>query len=281
MQIIYSPECLKYKQWNHPESPERVESIAKSLKENGFEFLEPKPASESDLELVHKRELIEQVKNGKFSDPDTPALKGIFNYALLAVGGAVTAMEKILKGQLSFSLMRPPGHHAGKNFLGGFCYFNNIAVAVAKALEIIDKVAILDIDCHHGNGTEDIFLGNDKALYVSLHQSPLYPWTGFESRLNCLNFPLPPKTNEEKYLKTLEIGLVKINDFHPNLLAISAGFDTYKKDPLVYFGLEIESYKKIGQMIAELKIPFFAVLEGGYSSDLPKCVLEFLRGLNV
>jgi acetoin utilization deacetylase AcuC-like enzyme len=279
IQVVYSPKCLEYKKWNHPESPERVRGVFEILARNNFKFLEPELISENDLLLVHSQSLIDQVKDGKISDPDTPNIKGIFNYALLSVSGAVTAMQMALKNKPAFSLMRPPGHHAGKDFLGGFCYFNNLAVAVAKALRLVERVAILDIDCHHGNGTEDIFLGRLNVLYVSLHESPLYPGTGLESRLNCLNFPLLPKTGEDKYLETLAKSLKEINNFKPNLLAISAGFDTLKKDPLTYFGLEVESYQKIGQMIGELKIPTFAVLEGGYSSDLPKCVLGFLQGL--
>ncbi|MFN3301854.1 MAG: histone deacetylase, partial [Patescibacteria group bacterium] len=177
----------------------------------------------------------------------------------------------------SFSLMRPPGHHAGKDFCGGFCYFNNLAIAVAKFLKKDKKVAILDIDCHHGNGTEDIFLGKNNVLYISLHESPLYPGTGLESRFNCLNFPLPPRTQEKEYLQTLEIALEKISQFKPNLLAISAGFDTYKKDPLTYFGLEIDSYQKIGEKIAQLNLPTFSVLEGGYSQSLPLCLYNFIK----
>ncbi len=279
MQIIYSPKCLEYKKESHPESPERIALIVKVLKENGFKFIEPRPASEDEVSLVHSQSLIEQVKSGTFSDPDTPALKDIFNYALLAAGGAIMAMNESLNSKPSFSLMRPPGHHAGRNFLGGFCYFNNLAVSVAKALQKVNKIAILDIDCHHGNGTEDIFLREKRVLYASLHGSPLYPYTGLASHSNCINFPLPLATREGVYLKNLNTALKKISKFSPNLLAVSAGFDTYKKDPLTYFGLEIETYQKVGQMIAGLKIPFFAVLEGGYSKDLPECVLQFLRGL--
>ncbi len=281
MKIVYSPKCLKYHSFGHPESPERVKKCFDFLKEKKFEFFEPQPAKEEDLLLVHSKRLIDEIKNEKISDLDTPNIKGIFNYALLSVGGAIKAMEIALDSRKSFSLMRPPGHHAGKDFCGGFCYFNNIAIATAKAILLpkIKKVAILDIDCHHGNGTQDIFLGKTNILYVSLHESPLYPGTGLESYFNCLNFPLPPKTQEEDYLKTLEIALRKISEFGPDILAISAGFDTYKKDPLTYFGLEIQSYKKIGQKISQLNLPTFAVLEGGYSKDLPLLLYNFLEGL--
>lgn len=315
MIIIYSPKCLEYGEVGHPESPVRVGDSYQFLKEKNFEFVEPEPAQEKDLLLVHTKRLVEEVKNERILDLDTPNIKGIFNYALLSVGGALRAMEMALRGKISFSLMRPPGHHAGRDFCGGFCYFNNLAVAVAKALEKVNpvrkngflnqtvsskkgsklylsqtppearfsngvkKAAILDIDCHHGNGTEDIFLGKNNVLYVSLHQSPLYPGTGLRSQFNCLNFPLPAGTNEKECLKTLDIALEKISNFSPNILAISAGFDTYKKDPITNLNLETESYQKIGERIAKLNLPTFAALEGGYSSDLPQCIYNFLLGL--
>lgn len=279
MKIIFSPECLKYREWDHPESPQRVKSCVDFLKEKKFEFVKPEMAKETDLELVHSKELIEKIKKENFFDLDSPCLPNIFYYACLAVGGAIKAMEISLLGERSFSLMRPPGHHAGRNFFGGFCYFNNIAVAVAKALKKVEKIAILDLDCHHGNGTEDIFLGKRNVLYVSLHQSPLYPGTGLKSQFNCLNFPLPIQTSEERYLNTLDLALKKIFEFKPDLLAISLGLDTYKKDPLTNFGLEITSYQKIGEKISQFKIPIFAVLEGGYSYDLPICLYNFLVGL--
>lgn len=279
MIIIYHPACLKYHQQGHPESPARVAESYNFLKDKNFEFVEPQPAEEKDLLLVHSQRLIEKVRNEQIFDLDTPNIKGIFNYALLSAGGAIKAMELALDGKKSFSLMRPPGHHAGKNFAAGFCYFNNIAIATAKALQNFKKVAILDIDCHHGNGTEDIFLGKNNVLYVSLHQSPLYPGTGLSSQFNCLNFPLAAGTGEKEYLNKLDLALKKISDFSPDLLAISVGFDTYKKDPLTNLNLTIDSYKKIGKKIASLNLPTFAVLEGGYSYDLPECIYNFLLGL--
>ncbi len=279
MKIVYSPKCLEYGEVGHPESPIRVGDSYQFLKDKNFEFVEPEPAQEKDLFLVHTKRLVEEVKNERILDPDTPNIKGIYNYALLSAGGAIKAMELALTGEKSFSLMRPPGHHAGKDFCGGFCYFNNIAIAVAKALEKVKKAAILDIDCHHGNGTENIFLGKNNVLYVSLHQSPLYPGTGLKSQFNVFNFPLSSETTEKEYLESLDKGLKKISDFQPDVLAISAGFDTYKKDPITMFNLGIETYQKIGKKISDLNLPTFAVLEGGYSSDLPQCLYNFVNNL--
>lgn len=279
MKIIFSKKCLEYDSPGHPESPERVRSTYEYLKEKNFEFIEPQPANQDDILLVHSKNLIERVKTLDFFDPDTPTIANIFAYACLSAGASIKAMELSLDNEPAFSLMRPPGHHAGKSFLGGFCYFNNIAIAAQKAVLKGLKVAILDIDCHHGNGTQDIFLGKENVLYVSLHQVPLYPGTGKKPERNCLNFPLRPHTQEEKYLETLKLALAEIKKFSPAFLAISAGFDTYQNDPLAQMGLEIGSYRNIGKLISQTQIPCFCVLEGGYSPDLKYSIWEFLEGL--
>lgn len=280
MKVISSKRCWEYRAYGHPESPERVRRTYEYLTQKGFEIIEPVGCKDSDILLVHSKALLEEVKSENFYEPDTPAIKGIYNYALLSAGGAILSSEEAIKGEPSFSLMRPPGHHVTRTQLGGFCYFNNIAIAVRHLLhrKSINSVAILDIDCHHGNGTQDIFLGEDKVLFVSLHQVPLYPGTGLVSEKNCLNFPLPPGTGEKKYLDTLEKAIKEIQKFKPEILAISAGFDTYKDDPITDIKLEKISYKKIAEMISALKIPVFAVLEGGYSPDLPECIYNFLLG---
>jgi acetoin utilization deacetylase AcuC-like enzyme len=279
MKIIFSPKCIEYKSPGHPESPQRVSSGYEFLKQKGFEFVEPSPASDADILLVHTQELLDKVKNLDFDDPDTPALNNIFEYAALSAGAAITAMKFSLKGQAAFSLMRPPGHHATRGSLGGFCYFNNIAIAVKKASATVNKLAILDIDCHHGNGTEDIFLGQENILFVSLHRVPLYPGTGLKSNKNCLNYPLSAELSEFEYLAYLQDALSQIKNFKPALLAVSAGFDTYKGDPVAGLGLGREAYRKIGSEINALGVPYFCVLEGGYSRELPECLYEFMKGL--
>jgi len=281
MKIIFSKECLEYRSPCHPESPERVESSYLYLKEKGFEFSKVEKCCQEDILRVHTQELLEEVRQEKFFDPDTPALPGIFEYAKLSAGAAIESVKLALKGEFAFSLMRPPGHHARKDKLGGFCYFNNIAIATSWALkERIGKVAIIDFDCHHGNGTQDIFLGREDVLYLSLHQSPLYPGTGLGSVKNCLNFPLSAGTGPKDYLKVFEQALVKVREFNPDLLAVSAGFDAYTEDPLTQINLEKETYREIGCMIASLNKPSFAILEGGYSRDLKKCIYQFLLGID-
>jgi acetoin utilization deacetylase AcuC-like enzyme len=281
MKIFYSSECLTYNQPGHPESPERIRSTSEFLKEQGFSFVEPQPCEEEDILLVHTNEHLNNIKENHFFDSDTPALPNIFNHALLAAGSAILSAKTAIQEDSAFSLIRPPGHHATRNRIMGFCYLNNIAIAASKYIKNHPekKAAILDIDCHHGNGTEDIFLGNPSVLYVSLHQSPLYPGTGRESHDNCLNFPLPSGTSETEYLSTLNSACEKISEFNPSLIGISAGFDTYKGDPLTQFNLDKTTYKKIGEIISNLSKPLFIIMEGGYSRDLPQCVFEFLKGL--
>jgi acetoin utilization deacetylase AcuC-like enzyme len=278
MKVIFSPKCLEYDTPGHPESSERVRSTYGCLKKSdGFEFVIPAPCSRQDLLLVHSPKLIDEVKHGKFFNPETPSLPNIYEYAKLSAGGALLAMELALRGEKAFSLMRPPGHHAGKATFEGFCYFNNIAIAVAKALKKVRKIAILDIDCHFGQGTQEIFFGSKRVLCVSLHQHGIYPGGGDHSEKNCINYPMDAGIEEMSYLGKLEAAIEKIKEFNPNLLAISAGFDTYKEDPLTNMNLEVNSYSKIVEIINEIEKPKFAVLEGGYNNKLPLCVYEFLK----
>ncbi|GBE39526.1 acetylpolyamine aminohydrolase [bacterium BMS3Bbin08] len=285
MKIFFSEKCLEYSQPGHPESPARVSSTYRFLKEKGLEFIEPAPCGDEDILLAHTPELLNAVKGESFFDMDTPALPGIFEHARLAAGSAIDAARQCLKGEMTFSLMRPPGHHATGNRLGGFCYFNNIAIAVLKIKEQAGesdrpgKIAIIDFDCHHGNGTEDIFLNRNDFLYVSLHQSPLYPGTGLSSRGNCVNYPLPADTSPDEYLAVLGKALKKVAEFGADLLAVSAGFDTYRLDPITNISLEKDTYKEIGEMLSKPGLPLFAVLEGGYSRDIPECIYQFLTGL--
>ena len=165
--------------------------------------------------------------------------------------------------------MRPPGHHAGRNgrAMGastlGFCYFNNIAIAVKK-LDL--PTLILDIDGHHGNGTQEIFQGDPKVSFISLHRHPTYPGTGLTSQGNCLNFPLPYSTGDSLYLKTLEQALSQVDMADVEVVAISAGFDAHQGD-LASLGLTYEGYREIGRRVGALEKPVFGVLEGGYVGE--------------
>lgn len=285
MKIIYSARCLEYYEEGDEEAPFRVKDSYELLKKNNFSFVLPIVAGEKDILMVHSKELLDAVKtNGKTNRSylayDITNYGNIFYYASLAAGAAINAME-MCSEDYTFSLMRPPGHHAGR-IAEGFCFFNNMAIAVKKAFNAgkANKIAILDIDLHHGNGTQDIFFGDDRVLFVSLHQSPLYPETGLKSEANCINFPLSEGTGEKEYLKYLGEAIDKIKKFNPDLVGVSAGFDTYKKDPLGKLRLEIESYEKIAKMIKTIGKPVFSILEGGYSQDIPLLIESYIRGFD-
>jgi acetoin utilization deacetylase AcuC-like enzyme len=269
--IVFPKDCIKYCIEGHPESPKRVESIYNALIDK-FEFVDAKPAKKEDILLCHTEEHYNRVLNKDYFDWDTPVIEPY--YPLLSAGSAIKAAK--VNG---FSLSRPPGHHAGRNSLEGFCYFNNICIATKK---LGKRTAILDLDVHHGNGTEDIVFGDEDILYVSIHQHPLYLGTGLKSKENCINFPLPPQTDEDLYLKTLKKALEHVVDFKPEVLAISLGFDTYVEDPLANFALKEGSYEKIGKLVGdvveELGINYFIVLEGGYSDKIGDLALKFFEG---
>jgi acetoin utilization deacetylase AcuC-like enzyme len=261
--IIYSDKCLGYGKW-HIEGPQRIKKAHEVLRKKNYTFLEPPHATEEDLLSVHEAEYIWNLKKGLVEDQDTPAYDNIFEYAKLSAGAACLAAKK-----QGFSLMRPPGHHAGKcgAALGtstrGFCYINNIAVAVTT---LDEPTLILDIDGHHGNGTQEIFSGNAKVWYVSVHRHPHYPGTGNISDSNYQNYSLPADCGENIYLETLDKAISAIDLDRINVVAVSAGFDTHIGD-LASLGLEETTYRKIGRRIAALKKHSFFIMEGGYRGE--------------
>ena len=261
--IIFSERCLGYGTW-HVEGPQRVKLAHEFLREKGYECLEPAPADEEDLLRVHDGDYLWNLRKGLVEDSDTPAYDNIFEFARLSAGGALLASQVC-----GFSLMRPPGHHAGVfgSALGvytrGFCYLNNIAIAV-KAFG--KKALVLDIDGHHGNGTQEVFQGDPKVSYLSVHRHPHYPGTGFSSEGNCLNFPLPADCGEKRYLETMDHALSMVGGKQFEVVAVSAGFDTYLGD-LASLGLSERSYFEIGKRIGGLKKKTFFVLEGGYMGE--------------
>jgi len=274
--IIFSEKCLGYGSW-HIENPERVKKAYEILKDKGYEFLTPEPASEEDLLRVHDSDYVWSLKKGLVEDVDTPAYDNIYEYARLSAGAAILAAK--VNG---FSLMRPPGHHAGRNgaalgaYTRGFCYLNNIAIAVKH----MDKpTLILDIDGHHGNGTQEIFYRDEKVTYVSLHRHPHYPGTGYNSDVNVINFPLTGDCGDGVYLQTLDEALRKVNMNRIEVVAVSAGFDTHAGD-LASLGLTEKGYRGIGKRIAKLSKHTFFVLEGGYSGEnIGKDIDQLLKGM--
>jgi acetoin utilization deacetylase AcuC-like enzyme len=280
MVIYYSPRCLDYAAPGHPERPARIRETVARLRSQNHDWREPIACTDEQLLRVHHPRHLDAVRHGHYTDADTPHFPQMDELARLASGAAVQAAQTALSGARAFSLMRPPGHHAERNRVMGFCYFNHIAVAVADLLATrgLERVSILDFDCHHGNGTEDIFRDEPRVRFVSLHQSPCYPGSGLVSHGNCFNFPLPPGTGPGEFLESLGSALETALAFDPQALAVSAGFDMFHQDPITDMALEVGTFADIGRAIGRWPGPIFAVLEGGYAAELPDCIAAFLSG---
>jgi acetoin utilization deacetylase AcuC-like enzyme len=273
--IVYSEKCLGYGTW-HIEGPQRVKVAHEILQTKGYTFVEPTPATDEELLTVHDADYLFNVKKGLVEDSDTPAYANIYEFARLSVGSALIASK--ING---FSLMRPPGHHVGRCgaalgvYTRGFCYLNNIAIAVKESKKC---TLILDIDGHHGNGTQEIFQGDEKVVYLSLHQSPNYPGTGHFTEGNCINYALPGNLGGKQYLETLDKALGALDLAKFEAVAVSAGFDTHAGD-LATLGLVEQDYFEIGKRVANLKKSTFFVLEGGYvGRNVGLDIDSFLRG---
>lgn len=274
MILIHDERSLEYGQAGHPENPERLRRAVQFLRDRpGYEFQLPEPASDADIARVHSDGHLDQLRTGRFHSPDNPTYEDIETYARLSAGGAVQAARV---GGLS--LMRPPGHHAADGHIAGFCYLNNLAIAVRSTGV---KTLVVDIDGHHGDGTQMVFHDDPQVTFVSLHSSPNFPGTGLWSDGNCHNYPLSFDCGEAVYLETLDRALEAVDLNHIEQVAVSAGFDTDERDPLASLGLTIESFRKIGQRISALGLPRFAVLEGGYDPDrLGPDIDAFCQGLS-
>ena len=288
----------------YAESPKRVQSILKEIaKSSQFRMISPARFNKSNLNKVHSANYINFLKNRSaaikydnfvipsyfITDTYAPLTHTTYEAAFEAVNIALTGAAQILnkKQRTVYSLCRPPGHHACRSSMGGYCYLNNAAIA-ASYLADFGKVAILDIDFHHGNGTQDAFYDSSEVLYVSLHADPRssYPYiSGFKNETGRgsgrnfnINYPLPADISTNDYLETLEVALSSIEMFDPDYLIVSAGFDTYKNDPIGGFSLAIQDYARIGSLINALGLPTLIIQEGGYHiGDLGKIVNVFLR----
>jgi acetoin utilization deacetylase AcuC-like enzyme len=291
----------------HPESPRRLEAVRQALEERHaggrWQRIEARPARAEELELVHHSHLIDQVERASHLAPihldgDTVCSKDSYRAALFAVGGTLECVDAICTGRLrrAFAFVRPPGHHAEADRAMGFCLLNNVAIAAAYArLEHkAARVAVVDIDVHHGNGTQACFYDNPQVLFISSHQFPFYPGTGASHEVGVreglgytLNFPLPAGTSDEGYAPIYSRLVARVLDqYRPQLILVSAGFDTHRDDPLG--GLDL-STRAIASSAASLiraaerncggRICF--VLEGGYSmaamTDCTRAVLDAME----
>jgi acetoin utilization deacetylase AcuC-like enzyme len=284
MKIITDERCTGYWSPGHPERPERIRATREKLQaqtELPVAWRGPCEVEDAVILRAHAPEHLSRLQEPQDFDADTPFFPGIARYARASVGAALEALKTARSGEAAFSLMRPPGHHATRTRAMGFCYLNNIAIAVLEALETGSRrVAILDFDVHHGNGTEAILVNKPGVAFFSVHQAPCYPGTGMRPvGDNCFNYPVPPNTPRGEYREVISTALRKLSSFRPDLVAVSAGFDCYARDPLAQESLELEDFYWLGQTLRKLGIPFFSLLEGGYSEELPNLILAYLKGV--
>ena len=247
-----------------------------------WDWKAPGAVTDDMLLRAHSQVHLDRIKTAADDfDVDTAAHPGIYEHAARAAGAAIDVAREALKGNIAFSLMRPPGHHAMRERAMGFCYFSNIAVAALDALENgAERVAIWDFDAHHGNGTEDIVANNPRIAFASIHQFPGYPGTGTRSFANIHNFPVAPLTPRAQHVAEVRRALDELLKFEPDLLLVSAGFDAYAGDPITEMTLGLEDFATFGEWLRDANVPAGAILEGGYSDELPELTDAFLSAWN-
>jgi acetoin utilization deacetylase AcuC-like enzyme len=278
MIILHDSRCAEYGSSMRPEQPARLLRSAAHLQAAHPEWTwrPPGETAESDLLAAHTPELLRRIAVPPDIDDDTPYFPGIEVHARRAVGAALAAAELALAGYQAFALMRPPGHHCTRDQAMGFCYLNQIAITARHHAAAGRRVAVWDFDAHHGNGTEDILQGRPNLLFASVHQSPGYPGTGQVSNGNCLNFPVAPRTPRAGHMAELARSWEAVLAVKPDLVLVSAGFDAYARDPITSLSLEREDFAELGRWLGQSGRPTAALLEGGYSPDLPELIDAFL-----
>jgi acetoin utilization deacetylase AcuC-like enzyme len=274
----------------HPERADRIRAIEAALEARdwlGWERREAPQATYDQLTRVHSREHVEWIREacerGRALDMDTPVVPASWDASLRAAGGACELVEALMSGSAptGFSALRPPGHHAEPERAMGFCLFSNVAIAARHAIDALgaERVAIVDWDVHHGNGTQAAVYGSGDVLFVSLHQWPFYPGTGATCDTGrgagagtTVNLPMAAASGEREWLAALdEAGIPAIRDFRPDLVLVSAGYDAHRADPIGGCMLETATFAAMTDRVRvaaeDLGAPVGAVLEGGYDLD--------------
>ncbi len=287
--FVYHPDYLNHDTGpNHPERPDRLSVSLSTLQQSDvweqLHRIEPTPVSPAQLLYVHESNYPNHIAQHCASELpltyDTTVVKASYDVALLSTGGVLCAADAVAAGtvQNAFAMVRPPGHHATSNRSMGFCLFNNIAIA-ARYLQRehgVGKVAIIDWDVHHGNGTQDIFYEDESVFFFSIHQSPLYPGTGSSyergsgrARSTTLNAPMPAGSGDDEYATVFTDMLIPaLQDFSPEFTLISAGFDAHYLDPLAGIELTATGFARLTDLILEFaEERVVSALEGGYSLE--------------
>ncbi|MCL2143480.1 MAG: histone deacetylase family protein [Methanomassiliicoccaceae archaeon] len=297
MAIVYHDMLVEHEQWDtHPESPFRVRTLKKKLEKEGLwkDVISPVMIGDDDVLKVHTKEHLDRLKKGGNIpiDPDTILKDGTYGLAMLSASVAVTALRTAVNGTPAFAVTRPPGHHAGRNSMGGFCYLNNVSIAV-EAVNV--RTAIVDLDVHHCNGTEEIFYGRDDILVIDFHEDRLYPMTGPKEDIGTgagtrynVNIPIPAGSGNRTYEKAMDdIAIPILRKFAPELIVVCLGVDAHYCDPHSHMLLNTQGYVGLCERLIKEsrdgKIAF--VLEGGYhlraTAEVVAGVLAILDGRTI
>ncbi|MFO7974341.1 MAG: histone deacetylase [Candidatus Hydrogenedentota bacterium] len=296
---VYREEYLRHFAGpHHPERPERLRAVHDALGHAELPLVEIhcEPASREALLRVHSEEHITTIERTcreelTYPEPDTSMGASSWNAALLAAGGCIAACRAVLEKRVdnAFCAMRPPGHHAEHDHARGFCLFNNIAIAGRwlQAAKGVQRIAIVDWDVHHGNGTQQAFYDDSSVYYGSIHQYPLYPGTGRPEERGAentnLNIPMAPDTGPDAWLNAIETKILpELRRFEPEFLLMSAGFDGHRLEPLAQQRLESATFGEITRQLLSLDVrAVVSVLEGGYNLEaLGESVVEHVKALN-